>query len=181
MNKIIAFAIAFAAASVAPAIGLAAPPALTVHHLQVSVADANKLAQWYVDKLGFKVVKRAGAGTTKVVWVDIPGFRIGLAQVAGSIRADAQKVLPPSDAKFQGYKQIHFSVANVDAAYRSLQADGVVFAVPPTSYSPPGIRLASFADPEGNVISIYEDLDPANALLPMNGASGPASAPQARR
>jgi catechol 2,3-dioxygenase-like lactoylglutathione lyase family enzyme len=149
----------------APALAAAAPPKLTAHHLQVSVADADALAQWYVDKLGFKIVKRAVAGTTKVVWVDIPGFRMGLAQVAGSVRADPQKALPPADAKFQGYKQIHFSVPSVDEAYAALKAEGVTFVVPPTSYSPPGIRLASFVDPEGNVLSLYEDLDPANALM----------------
>ena len=154
----------------------AKPPPLTLHHLQVSVADAESLAQWYVDKLGFKVVKRAAAGTTKVVWIDIPGFRIGLAQVPGSARAAAQEAVPPADLKFQGYKQIHFSVPSVDEAYRSLQADGVKFLVPPTSYTPPGIRLASFQDPEGNIISLYEDLDPANALMPLSASAAQTAA-----
>ncbi len=166
-----ALALILAAAMAVPA--AAAAPPLVVHHLQVSVADADALAQWYVDKLGFKVVKRAGAGTTKVVWVDIPGFRIGLAQVAGSVRADAQKALPPADAKFQGYKQIHFSVPSVDDAYAALKADGVRFVTTPTSYSPPGIRIAAFVDPEGNVLSLYEDLDPANALIPAPAKDAP--------
>ena len=165
MNRRLAAVLAFSWACAAPAIGATAPPVLTVHHLQISVADADKLAQWYVDKLGFKVVKRAAAGTTKVVWIDIPGFRLGLAQVQGSIRADPQKVLPPGDAKFQGYKQIHFTAGDVDKAYAALKADGVAFLVAPTTYDPPGIRLASFADPEGNVISLYEELDPADALM----------------
>lgn len=150
----------------------ARPPALLVHHLQVSVADADALATWYVAKLGFKVTKRAkvtrrvDGGIVKVVWIDIPGFRVGLAQVPGSTRPAEMNAVPPNDAMHQGYRQIHYSTPNVDAAYRSLSANGVRFVTPPTSFSRPGIRLATFADPEGNLISLYQDLDPANALLP---------------
>lgn len=146
-----------------PAAVLAAPP-LAVHHVQVSVADADALAQWYVAKLGFKVVKRLATPTVKVVWIDIPGFRLGLAQVPGSRRPPDNSLLPPDDVRIQGYRQIHFSVPGVDAAYEALLADGVRFVVPPKSYDPPAIRLATLVDPEGNLISLYEDLDPANAL-----------------
>lgn len=145
---------------------VAAPPPLSVHHLQVSVADADALAQWYVAKLGFKVVKRLSVGSTKIVWIDIPGFRLGLAQVAGSSRPAGNSLLPPEDVRVQGYRQIHFSVPNVDAAYNALSSEGVRFVVKPTTHSPPAIRITTLVDPEGNVISLYEDLDPANALIP---------------
>ena len=148
-----------------PASVLAAPPQLRVHHLQVSVADADALAKWYVDKLGFKVVKRASAGAVKVVWIDIPGFRLGLAQVPGSIRAPVQKVMPPKDVDYQGYKQIHFAVPSVDAAYQGLKAEGGTFLTEPKTFDAVGIRIAAFADPEGNVISLYEDTDPGNGLM----------------
>ena len=92
----------------------AAPPALTAHHLQISVADVDALAQWYVAKLGFKIVKRLRAGTAKIVWIDIPGFRLGLAQVAGSSRPATNSLLPPRDATVQGFRQIHFSVPSVE-------------------------------------------------------------------
>ena len=144
----------------------ARPPALSVHHLQVSVADADALAAWYVSKLGFKITKRAMAGNMKVVWIDIPGFRIGLAQVPESTRPAEMNAVPPDDTKHQGFRQIHFATPDVDATYRGLSANGVRFVMPPRSFSPPGIRLATFADPEGNLISLYQDLDPANALLP---------------
>jgi predicted enzyme related to lactoylglutathione lyase len=61
---------------------------------------------------------------------------------------------------------MHFSVPNVDTAYAGLVADGVRFVAEPTTYAAAGIRIATLADPEGNLISLYQDLDPANALMP---------------
>jgi len=143
---------------------------LTLHHVQVSVADADKLAAWYVEKLGFRVSKRVMNRAVTIVWIDIPGFRLGLAQVAGSHRDASQSISPPADTMQQGYRQLHFSVPDVDAAYRQLIASGVRFAVPPTSYAITHIRLATMLDPEGNSVSLYEDLDPNNALLPPREA-----------
>jgi catechol 2,3-dioxygenase-like lactoylglutathione lyase family enzyme len=138
---------------------------LTVHHLQVSVADADRLAAWYVEKLGFRVTKRATNTDLTIVWIDIPGFRLGFAQVPGSLRDASQSIPPPADSMQQGYRQLHFAVPDVDAAYRQLNAAGVRFVVPPTSYAITHIRLATMLDPEGNAVSLYQDLDPANALL----------------
>ena len=144
------------------------PPALrelAIHHVQISAADADRLAAWYVQTLGFRITKRAAAPGVKIVWIDIPGFRLGLAQVDGSTRPAAASAVPPADVMTQGYRQINFSVPDVDAAYAALQLRGVSFALAPRSYDLTGIRIASFADPEGNVISLYQDLVPANALM----------------
>lgn len=145
---------------------------LSVHHVQISVQDAGQLADWYVSMLGFRITKQAKAKGLKIVWIDIPGFRLGLAQVDGSRRDPSQSMVPPSDISQQGYRQIHFAVPNVDAAYQHLLGMGVRFVVPPTSYQMTGIRLATMLDPEGNVISLYQDLDPANALLPIATSRG---------
>ena len=47
------------------------------------------------------------------------------------------------------------SVADVDAAYEDLTAKGVTFVQPPTD-KPWGLRLAHFADPEGNLWEITQ-------------------------
>lgn len=159
----------FAAAAMTTEAAGAQPPRelaeLAIHHVQISVADADALAAWYVDRLGFRVTKRVVAKGFKVVWIDIPNFRLGLAEVEGSTRPASASLLPPADVSSQGYRQIHFSVPDVDAAYAALSSRGVAFALPPRSYEQTGIRLASFADPEGNVISLYQDLEPGNALM----------------
>lgn len=142
----------------------AALAGLAIHHVQISAADADALAAWYVHTLGFRVTKRATAPGIKIVWIDIPHFRLGLAQVDGSSRPATANVPPPDDVRTQGYRQIHFSVPDVDAAHATLVKKGVRFSVVPTSFALTRIRLASFADPEGNIVSLYQDLDPANAL-----------------
>lgn len=135
---------------------------LAIHHVQISVCDADALAQWYVSTLGFHVTKRVTTANIRIVWIDIAGFRLGLAQILGSTRRPDQSVAPPGDGLHHGYRQVHFSVASVDKAYHLLVSKGVEFAIPPTSYSITGIRLATMHDPEGNVLSLYEDLDPTN-------------------
>ena len=142
----------------------AAVAGLAIHHVQISVADADALAAWYVRTLGFRIAKRATAPGVKIVWIDITGFRLGLAQVDGSARPAGANITPPADVMTQGYRQIHFSVPEVDAAYGALVEIGVHFAIPPTSFALTGIRLATFADPEGNVISLYQDLDAGNEV-----------------
>lgn len=135
---------------------------LAIHHVQISVRDADVLAEWYVSTLGFHVTKRFTTANIRIVWIDIAGFRLGLAQIPGSTRAPDQSVAPPGDGLHHGYRQIHFSVASVDEAYQLLVGNGVEFAVPPTSHDSTGIRLATMRDPEGNVLSLYEDLDSTN-------------------
>ena len=48
-------------------------------------------------------------------------------------------------------------VANVDAAYGELKAQGVTFVRPPTD-QPWGLRTAHFTDPEGNLWEINESI-----------------------
>ncbi len=154
--------IAAAAAPVPPAPRTDPLAGLAIHHVQISVKDADSLAAWYVETLGFRITKRIAGASFKIVWIDIPGFRLGLAQISGSTREASASIAPPADVMKQGYRQIHFSVANVDTAYRALIDKGVKFAIAPTSYTISGIRLATLCDPEGNVISLYQDVDPAN-------------------
>jgi lactoylglutathione lyase len=63
-----------------------------------------------------------------------------------------------------GPRHLVFTVANVDEAYAHLSKRGVDCLDPPASFDPPGIRIAYFRDPEGNVLGVYQDLDPANAI-----------------
>ena len=48
-------------------------------------------------------------------------------------------------------------VANVDAAYDELKAQGVTFVRPPTD-QPWGLRTAHFTDPEGNLWEINQSI-----------------------
>ena len=59
--------------------------------------------------------------------------------------------------------EIHFDVADVDAAYEALLARGVAFEETPAN-RPWGARMASFRDPEGYAIEIVGPLDPNEAV-----------------
>lgn len=155
-----------ATAAGAPAASPAsAPPSeLAAHHVVYSVADVDRLAAWYVSVLGFRISKRFRAGAVEIAWLDIPGFRLGFMQVPGSSRPPAAT---PAVAQ-QGSRYLVFSVPDVDAATRRLTAAGAGVLNAPQTSTPPGIRTANLLDPEGNVIGLYQDLDPANALMPID-------------
>lgn len=55
----------------------------------------------------------------------------------------------------RGY--IAMRVADVDGAYEELEAKGVTFVQPPTD-KPWGLRMAHFADPEGNLWEITQPI-----------------------
>lgn len=134
---------------------------LTAHHVVYSVANVDTLAAWYVRVLGFRITKRFHVGGVEIAWLDIPGFRLGFMQFPKSRPPAAVGAVPA-----RGVRNLVFSVADVDAAVRDLTAAGARIANPPQTSHPPDIRTANLLDPEGNVIGLYQDLNPANALLP---------------
>jgi catechol 2,3-dioxygenase-like lactoylglutathione lyase family enzyme len=64
----------------------------------------------------------------------------------------------PVDGNAQDRFVVIFAVADVDAAYNSLQQRGVVFITPPTDRPDWNIRTAHFRDPDGNLIEINRRL-----------------------
>ena len=64
-----------------------------------------------------------------------------------------------NELKFEGDPRglLAASVADVDAAYEELKAQGVMFVRPPTD-QPWGLRTAHFADPEGNLWEINQPI-----------------------
>jgi lactoylglutathione lyase len=65
--------------------------------------------------------------------------------------------MPVDELKIEGGPRglLAASVADVDAAYAELTAQGVTFVRPPTD-QPWGLRTAHFADPEGNLWEINQ-------------------------
>ena len=140
------------------------PPIL--HHLTYSVADVERLSAWYIEVLGFRLARRFSLrdGAMQFAWLDIADFRIGMIQTDGEVIPNRPVVTAGESLAIAGVRHVVFSVASVDDAYRELVRKGVVFLEAPASFEPPGIRIAYLQDPEGNVLGLYEDLDPANAI-----------------
>lgn len=112
-----------------------------LEHTAIASPSPVKLAQWYVDHLGFHInfeydgnyFVRAANGTMLEI---IP---------SEGARAD-QKMRDP------GIRHLAIDVADFDAAYAALQAQGVKFVGEP--YTNMGNRLVFFTDCDGNLVHL---------------------------
>lgn len=111
--------------------------------LATDVKDRKKSAQWYEKVLGFKLLY----DVEEIGWCElatsVPGVNIGLSEV--------------EKPKVGGGMVPTFGVADVAAARRRLEAADVRFDGPTREY-PEMVKLATFYDPDGNTLMLYEDL-----------------------
>lgn len=131
-------------------------PMFQLHHVTLSVSDAERVSQWYVDTLEFVVsdrftLTRPNGSQVQVVRIETPGLQMNVSEFDGS-------VAPNRTVDEQGWRHLAFQVDNVDQTYQRLQAEGVEFLTDPFTYEPPGCRIAFLKDPEGNILELYQDL-----------------------
>ncbi len=115
-------------------------PGLT---LATQVRDLDKAMAWYTDVLGFETLYKVDDMGWGEVRTEVPGVNIGLSQVE-SPRVGAGPV--PT-----------FGVESVDAARAQLESKGVRFDGETREY-PGMVRLATFYDPDGNALMLYQSL-----------------------
>jgi catechol 2,3-dioxygenase-like lactoylglutathione lyase family enzyme len=131
-------------------------PIIQLHHVTLSVSNAEQVSKWYSDVLGFKIRDRftltpPRGGKIQVVRVGIPGLQMNISQFKGSVSPNRQ-------GERQGWRHLALQVASVDRSYQQLRAKGVQFLGEPFTYKLPGYRIAFFHDPEGNILELYQDL-----------------------
>lgn len=109
----------------------------------LSVSDLEASLAWYRDVLGFELLFRVD----EMGWCELKSpvdrVSVGLAQV------DAPRV--------EGGATPTFGVRDVDSARATLEDRGVRFDGP-TMTIPEMVRLATFFDPDGNKLMLYQDL-----------------------
>ena len=116
---------------------------LGLEHTAIASPSPSKLAQWYVDHLGFRInfeydgnyFVRAGNGSMLEI---IP---------SEGVRA-SQKM------RDEGIRHLAIEVTDFDAAYASLKAQGVNFTGEP--YVNQGNRLVFFTDCDGNFVHLIK-------------------------
>ena len=121
---------------------------LSTHHVSLSTPDLARLRAFYGDALGLPIV--GGFAQHQIVFFD-----------AGGVAIEIEQVDPSSPgAGRSGWNHVAWEVADVDEAYAELSARGVPFHVPPEDFPPgaPSMRIAFFADPDGNVIELIQPL-----------------------
>jgi len=106
------------------------------------VSDCSKSIAWYQDKLGFKLQYHL----EEMGWCEmeshIPRVNVGLSQV------ERVKVGGPT---------LTWGVKDIDAARKELEGKGVKFDGE-TRTIPEMVRLATFFDPDGNTLMLYQSL-----------------------
>ena len=121
-----------------------------LEHTAIATANPEKLAQWYVDNLGFHI-NFSYAGN---FFVKAPnGSMLEL------IPAEAE-MKPQTAANFKnpGIRHLAIAVDDFDAAYAHLKHQGTNFLAEP--YENQGNRLVFFTDADGNFLHLIERLNP---------------------
>lgn len=118
--------------------------------LSFQVKDRKATADWYQRVLGFKLLY----DVAEIGWCELASpvsrVNIGLSQVEAPKAADGK-------GSCGGGAVPTFGVKNIDAARKSLESHKVRFDGP-THEFPGMVKLATFFDPDGNALMLFQDL-----------------------
>ena len=124
------------------------PLKLTPHHATISVADLDMEIQWYASVLGFEKSNSFDRPNSKGCWMVIPGYRVDLIKLNGSLRKDTQ--IGPLR---QGWLHVVFQTPMIVEALKRLQAAGT--DVKAFKYDDGHLQLLILHDPEGNEVELH--------------------------
>lgn len=115
-----------------------------IEHTAIATPSPERLAQWYVDVLGFHINYRYGP----FVFAKAPnGSMIEFIPSEGETPSQAMRT--------PGIRHIAIAVDDFDQAYAELGKKGVRWVGEPST-SPEGNRLAFFEDGDGNYLHIIQ-------------------------
>jgi len=118
-----------------------------LEHTAIATPDPQRLAEWYVQKLDFRINYTYGgnyfvraANGTLIEFIPSEGDRA------------------PQKMKDPGIRHLAISVDNFDAAMEELRKRGVEFLTQPTDVQ--GNRLIFFSDGDGNIVHLIHRPQP---------------------
>jgi glyoxylase I family protein len=121
-----------------------------IEHTAIASPDPHRLAQWYVERLGFAVNYTSTNG--KTVFVKAPdGSMIEIIESNQTPRT-------PVDMKAPGLRHMALTVADFDAAYARLKDAGVTFLSEKAASG--GNTTAFFTDCDGNILHLLHRQTP---------------------
>jgi len=109
----------------------------------IQVTDLDRALKWYGDVFGFKTLYKVDHIAWAEMATHIPGVNIGLGQV--------EKITGRGNCK------LTFGVKDADKTRKMLEAKGVKFDGE-TVVMPGMVKLATFFDPDQNIVMVYQDL-----------------------
>ena len=121
-----------------------------LHHVAIIASDYDRSKAFYVDVLGFTIVREVWRAERQSWKCDltIPGAQIELFTFPGA---------PPrrSHPEAMGLRHLAFTVADIEAEITRLAGHGI--ACEPVRIDPhTGQRFTFFADPDGLPLELYE-------------------------
>ncbi len=111
----------------------------------LSVSDLKAGIAWYRDTLGFELIYEMAEMGWCELQSPVPGVRVGLSQV--------------ENVKPEGGATLTWGVNDIASARGLLEQRGVRFDGE-TQVIPEMVALATFFDPDGNKMMLYEGLNP---------------------
>jgi len=117
-----------------------------LEHIALASPDPVKLAQWYVDCLGFTIYSQSP--TTKTTFVRAPNG--DFLEIVASNSAPR----PPQQLRDIGIRHLAVAVSDFDAEYGYLKSKGVSFVTEPEVLK--GNRVVFFTDPDGNYLHLIQ-------------------------
>lgn len=127
--------------------------AIWLEHVALNVADPANMAQWYVDKLGMKVV-REGPAPVNMRFIADSGGNMML-----ELYHNPPDAVPDYAAMNPLLLHVAFMVDDVDTVRARLIAAGAT-AVAEVTVTPAGDKLAMLRDPWGLAIQLVHRAEP---------------------
>jgi glyoxylase I family protein len=118
-----------------------------VAHLAIAAGDPARLADWYCETLGFRALSDNGKERPTRLLAGPGGGMI-------EMMPDDQSPPPGRGLFDRGLSHLAIRVADLEAALAALRQRGVAVAEPVAVAG--GGRVATFQDPEGNVVQVVE-------------------------
>ena len=116
---------------------------LGLEHTAIASPDPRRLAQWYVEQLGFVINYDSG----RTVFVKAPnGSMLEIITSEGDRAAQG--------LKSPGLRHLALAVDDFETTYSRLRSAGVSFAGEPTDSK--GVKVVFFTDPDGNFLHLIQ-------------------------
>jgi len=116
------------------------------HHVALCTPNFERMRDFYVTTLGMPVL--GAFEGYNIVFLDAGTTTIELVEELNGQAAEGS------------WRHLALEVADTDAAYRELAAQGIPFHTTPTNFPPaaPKARIAFFRDPDGNELELFQPL-----------------------
>jgi len=107
---------------------------IQIDHVGISVANLEESVDWYVDKLGFELVRpinRNPDSAMTIAQIRRGDFNIELFEIEGASPLPEYRKDPSADLRVHGLAHFAFEVDDAFAVMEELQSKGVEVVLPP--------------------------------------------------